>query len=117
MKENKQCPLCNSEFNIEDKSNVIKTLAYSILLLFKKMQDREDSVDNLLPCCPRCGGWMIPGIHRNALSRSLPLMICPICGVDEAVRVYSGNILPFDSWWAVREILNEIETTKKECDN
>jgi hypothetical protein len=111
MRENKDycCPLCNSAFEPVDGVTITDHLAHGIVAVFRELQlkaEHEDCIGNPLPC-PRCGHIrMSPKVSRNALSRSAEIHVCDICGVDEAVRVYSGCVLPLSDWWIYREVLS-----------
>jgi len=50
--------------------------------------------------CPRCGRMnMREPITRNALSRHENLFICSMCGTDEAIRDFTGDVLPRSDWF------------------
>lgn len=57
--------------------------------------------ESMADICPRCGGQMAHDKVRNALSRHLDAMVCPACGLDEAVRDYFRNPLPLSEWHIV----------------
>ncbi|MBQ6164730.1 MAG: hypothetical protein IJK23_09685 [Clostridia bacterium] len=49
--------------------------------------------------CPRCGMLTVKEqIHTNALSRHASVYICDACGMDEAIRDWTGNPLPLKEW-------------------
>ena len=49
--------------------------------------------------CPRCGHFrMDEQPARNALSRAADIQICDVCGMDEAIRAYTGQELPIREW-------------------
>lgn len=54
--------------------------------------------------CPRCGGQTIkPCLAANALSRRANIYVCDACGMDEAVRDWMGEPLPFVDWAVVQK--------------
>lgn len=58
---------------------------------------------NGFPLCPRCGGRMPDPVTHGALSRHADgVYICEMCGMDEALRDWKGNVLPLSSWKLVR---------------
>lgn len=60
--------------------------------------------------CPRCGEFkMNPDIYKNALSRHADIYICSQCGMDEAIRVFQNNVLPFNKWKGLDSSFNELE--------
>lgn len=49
--------------------------------------------------CPRCGeNSMKPRLHTNALSRQYDIMICDLCGTDEAKMAFMGAPMPLAHW-------------------
>lgn len=61
---------------------------------FKKAQR-----DGATRMCPRCGQCrMDERPARNALSRAADIQICDACGMDEAIRAYTGEELPIREW-------------------
>ena len=75
--------------------------AFLLLKRFSKMQRTDDFVFKSI--CPRCGQrTMDSDVSRNALSRSLDIMICDQCGMDEAIRACSGNDIPLTKWWIAK---------------
>jgi len=102
------CPLCNRAFSPANDLITFDLLVCGIILAYKAMQEKANHADkytNPLPCC-RCGHFrMQPNVARNALSRHENIMVCDICGVDEAVRVFSDSVLPTSQWWICNEIL------------
>ena len=108
MLTNNQCPLCNSAFAPADGVTAVEHLACGIVAVYAELQKKAeqwDCTENPLPC-PRCGHYrMSPRLSRNALSRSADIIVCDICGVDEAVRVLSDGVLPLSDWWITREML------------
>ncbi len=49
--------------------------------------------------CPRCGeATMKPELHTNALSRQYDIMICDLCGMDEAKMAFMGAPMPLAHW-------------------
>lgn len=60
--------------------------------------------------CPRCGKFrMNSDIYKNALSRHADIYICSQCGMDEAIRVFQNNILPFSEWKGLDSSFNELK--------
>lgn len=53
------------------------------------------------PNCLRCGKPLNSDYYHNKLCRYIPVTICCACGDDEAIRTYSGTMLPFEQWHAV----------------
>jgi hypothetical protein len=98
------CPICNSIFIPDDGMDAAEFLARNIIKVCAEMQDRGESEDCSL--CYRCGlARMIQGVNRNALSRQMDIMVCSICGTDEAIRQQKDCVLPLTDWWIVKEIL------------
>lgn len=65
----------------------------------KAAQDAGD-----FTCCPRCGGdTMKPRLHTNALSRQYDIMICDLCGLDEAKMAFMGAPMPLAHWACLNE--------------
>lgn len=52
--------------------------------------------------CMRCGQKMRYPLAQNALSRALDVYVCPDCGMDEAIRDATGEILPVSEWYVVK---------------
>jgi len=52
--------------------------------------------------CMRCGGPMRQPLAENALSRAMNVYICSDCGVDEALRDATGEILHVSEWSIVK---------------
>ena len=52
--------------------------------------------------CMRCGQKMRYPLAQNALSRALKFYVCPECGMDEALRDATGEILPMSEWYIVK---------------
>ena len=51
--------------------------------------------------CPRCGEHTMKlgdRLHTNALSRSYDIMICDLCGTDEAKLAFMGAPKPLAHW-------------------
>lgn len=60
----------------------------------KAAQDAGD-----FTCCPRCDeNTMKPRLHTNALSRQYDIMICDLCGTDEAKMAFMGAPMPLAHW-------------------
>jgi RNA polymerase subunit RPABC4/transcription elongation factor Spt4 len=98
------CPVCRQTFVFEDGVTADEHLARGIINAVTEMQEKADNDD--FDRCLRCGQErMLPKKTRNAFSRHADIYICPICGTDEAVRDYTGGVLPISDWWIVREIL------------
>ena len=55
------------------------------------------------PRCLRCGSRMSEQRCVKALSRSLNVDICDLCGMDEALADMAGRPMPISEWHAVRE--------------
>ena len=54
--------------------------------------------------CPRCGeDTMKPRLHTNALSRQYDIMICDLCGMDEAKMAFMGAPKPLAHWACLNE--------------
>ena len=51
--------------------------------------------------CMRCDQKMRYPLAQNALSRALKVYVCPECGMDEALRDATGEILPMSEWYIV----------------
>lgn len=78
--------------------------------ILKMQQDGED-----FPC-PRCGHEMAVPLVRNALSRHAMVYVCATCGMDEALRDLTGEVLPIKEW-AFTGILDDEVEDKFEQDN
>ena len=53
--------------------------------------------------CPRCGKMTVKDrLHTNAWSRYADVHICDACGLDEALRDFSGTPLPLEDWAVAR---------------
>ena len=52
--------------------------------------------------CMRCGQKLRYPLAENALSRALDVYVCPDCGMDEALRDATGEILPMSEWYIVK---------------
>ena len=52
--------------------------------------------------CMRCGQKMRYPLAQNALSRAMDVYVCPECGMDEAIRDATGEILPVSEWYVVK---------------
>ena len=49
--------------------------------------------------CPRCGRTTVKDrLHTNALSRYADIYICDMCGMDEAIRDFHGQVMPLKDW-------------------
>ena len=68
------------------------------LLEIKWSSDRAkfDEPGTPPPNCLRCGKPLNKDFYHNKLCRYIPVTICCACGDDEAVRAYSGKMLPFE---------------------
>lgn len=59
--------------------------------------------------CPRCGNHrMADNPIRNALSRAADIQICDECGMDEAIRDFTGDPLPNREWDIMKNPQNYI---------
>lgn len=68
-------------------------------LLGKKWQDDRKSLETGEECyCLRCGNVLDKELTNNAMSRHADIYVCDGCGMDEAVRDWNGNPLPFWKW-------------------
>ena len=52
--------------------------------------------------CMRCGQKMRYPLAQNALSRALDAYVCPDCGMVEALRDATGEVLPMREWYVVK---------------
>lgn len=52
--------------------------------------------------CMRCGQKMQYPLAQNALSRAMDVYVCSDCGMDEAIRDATGEILPVSEWYIVK---------------
>ncbi len=53
--------------------------------------------------CPRCGkNTMRPDLYTNALSRSADIMICGMCGLDEAKLAFMRAPMSLYQWAALQ---------------
>ena len=101
------CPLCSQAFVSADGSTPVEFLADGIIKLYAQMQTKDR-----LPC-PRCGcSRMAISVFKNALSRHAEIYVCDVCGNDEAVRVFKGQVLPITEWAVVVEILRIYEAER-----
>jgi len=71
-----------------------------LLMLWEQQRNHFDNVSNHPPLCLRCGGPLESELAHNALSRGLDVYVCSECGSDEAMRDYSGRVLPLREWYA-----------------
>lgn len=81
-----------------DRCHKIKTEAEAKITLdfYGRRQPEEDAR------CPRCGDIMFGRLHRNALSRRADIMICPDCGMKEALEdAGKREKLPLMQWAAI----------------
>lgn len=65
----------------------------------------KENFDGGNPCyttCMRCGRQMRPRLAENALSRALDVYVCPECGMDEALRDATGEIMPLSDWYIIQ---------------
>ena len=53
------------------------------------------------PLCLRCGNPLSTHLAVNALSRYVDVDICDTCGTDEALRDYTGAVIPLSEWHAL----------------
>ena len=62
--------------------------------------------------CPRCGeDTMKPRLHTNALSRQYDIMICDLCGMDEAKMAFMGAPKPLAHWACLNTIRDDFKDT------
>lgn len=82
-------PYNENPMSIEEAKKTIEAL--------KPLQEAGE----LFPC-PRCGHHrMDKKAVRNALSRHASVYICSQCGMDEAIRDMTSNVLPLNQWGMV----------------
>lgn len=75
---------------------VTEAEAKKTLDFYGKRQPEEDAR------CPRCGDIMFGKLHRNSLSRRANIMICPDCGMEEALEdAGKREKLPLMRWAAI----------------
>lgn len=55
------------------------------------------------PVCLRCGKKLNGDLMTNALSRYTDVMLCRVCGSDEAMRDFCADVLPLREWYAVQQ--------------
>ena len=46
---------------------------------------------------------MKPELYTNALSRAADILICGVCGTDEAVRAFTGKQILIEEWACMKE--------------
>lgn len=62
--------------------------------------------------CPRCGAnTMKPHLHTNALSRQYDIMICDLCGMDEAKMAFMGAPKPLAHWVCLNPVRDDFKDT------
>lgn len=62
--------------------------------------------------CPRCGeNTMKPRLHTNALSRQYDIMICDLCGMDEAKMAFMGAPKPLAHWACLNPVRDDFKDT------
>ena len=62
--------------------------------------------------CPRCGEkTMKPHLHTNALSRQYDIMICDLCGMDEAKMAFMGAPKPLAHWICLNPVRDDFKDT------
>lgn len=62
--------------------------------------------------CPRCGeNTMKPLLHTNALSRQYDIMICDLCGMDEAKMAFMGAPKPLAHWVCLNPVRDDFKDT------
>ena len=62
--------------------------------------------------CPRCGeNTMKPHLHTNALSRQYDIMICDLCGMDEAKMAFMGAPKPLAHWACLNPVRDDFKDT------
>lgn len=55
------------------------------------------------PVCLRCGKKLSNDLMTNALCRYTDVMVCQVCGSDEAMRDFVADALLLQEWYAVRQ--------------
>ena len=64
--------------------------------------------------CPRCGkDTMKPNLHTNALSRQYDIMICDLCGMDEAKMAFMGAPKPLAHWACLNPSREDFKDTPR----
>jgi len=64
--------------------------------------------------CPRCGeDTMKPSLHPNALSRYADIMICDLCGMDEAKMAFMGAPKPLAHWACLNPVREDFKDTPR----
>ena len=64
--------------------------------------------------CPRCGeNTMKPHLHTNALSRQYDIMICDLCGMDEAKMAFMGAPKPLAHWACLNPVREDFKDTPR----
>lgn len=71
-------------------------------LLWRVRRCDFDNGDPETTTCMRCGGPLRRSISENALSRAMDVHVCPACGMDEALRDATSNVLPVSEWHIVK---------------
>lgn len=68
--------------------------------------------------CPRCGKQtMSEIITHNALSRSVDVYICDLCGMEEALAAFTNQpALPLNEWSIIRGLENSTNTQEDKDD-
>ena len=62
--------------------------------------------------CPRCGeNTMKPRLHTDALSRQYDIMICDLCGMDEAKMAFMGAPKPLAHWACLNSVRDDFKDT------
>jgi len=64
--------------------------------------------------CPCCGeDTMKPFLHTNALSRCADIMICDLCGMDEAKMAFMGAPKPLAHWACLNPVREDFKDTPR----
>ena len=69
--------------------------------LIKKVEEYaiEQEIGNL-PICPRCGNdSMQSELYHNCLSRRADIYVCENCGMDEAIKDFTGENDNLSEWY------------------
>lgn len=82
----------------------------TILERMAKIKAAQDAGDYTR--CPRCGeNTMKPRLHTNALSRQYDIMICDLCGMDEAKMAFMGAPKPLAHWVCLNPVRDDFKDT------
>lgn len=87
---------------METGGSRMKIILYTKRLIEVLWKEEEKSISDAGErLCLRCGKPLHKEIALNSYSRYADVYICSECGMDEALRDYQGNILPYEQWHAV----------------